>query len=305
MEFIHGTTLVYLKMRCWSGEKKASRDSDILLGVNGKLPPQKLLDLGRKKIFPPRALDPLLNKRKAAERACLAQGTRFMGGFAVRDDAIDDVVARLETVKQSFESALQQFLNDFDRNKEDWITENDEYAHIIRDQVPDRETVANAFKFEFKLYKLQPLKGFEPDEVEIADQILHEIGLSCREMSDRLLERKRAISGQNLSKQLDPLVSKLDTLSFGNGRILRVLSEFRALRESIPAVRIDQDHPCFGRVLTFLTMCSDDKKLECIVNGQFSVTRLIEGLRTDVSESGASLASTTPKPSVVSTGAYF
>lgn len=30
MEFIHGTTLVYLKMRCWSGEKKASRDSDIL-----------------------------------------------------------------------------------------------------------------------------------------------------------------------------------------------------------------------------------------------------------------------------------
>ncbi|HDZ37931.1 MAG TPA: DUF3150 domain-containing protein, partial [Marinobacter sp.] len=234
-----------------------------------------------------------------------AQGTRFMGGFAVRDDAIDDVVARLETVKQSFESALQQFLNDFDRNKEDWITENDEYAHIIRDQVPDRETVANAFKFEFKLYKLQPLEGFEPDEVEIADQILHEIGLSCREMSDRLLERKRAISGQNLSKQLDPLVSKLDTLSFGNGRILRVLSEFRALRESIPAVRIDQDHPCFGRVLTFLTMCSDDKKLECIVNGQFSVTRLIEGLRTDVSESGASLASTTPKPSVVSTGAYF
>jgi|TARA_R100000789_G_C3014697_1_gene152150 hypothetical protein len=305
MEFIHGTTLVYLKMRCWSGEKKASRDSDILLGVNGKLPPQKLLDLGRKKIFPPRALDPLLNKRKAAERACLAQGTRFMGGFAVRDDAIDDVVARLETVKQSFESALQQFLNDFDRNKEDWITENDEYAHIIRDQVPDRETVANAFKFEFKLYKLQPLEGFEPDEVEIADQILHEIGLSCREMSDRLLVRKRAISGQNLSKQLDPLVSKLDTLSFGNGRILRVLSEFRALRESIPAVRIDQDHPCFGRVLTFLTMCSDDKKLECIVNGQFSVTRLIEGLRTDVSESGASLASTTPKPSVVSMGAYF
>lgn len=51
MEFIHGTTLVYLKMRCWSGEKKASRDSDILLGVNGKLPPQKLLDLGRKKIL--------------------------------------------------------------------------------------------------------------------------------------------------------------------------------------------------------------------------------------------------------------
>ena len=200
MEFIHGTTLVHLKMRCWSGEKKASRDSDIRLGIDGKLPPQKLLDLGRKKIFPPKALDPLLSKRKSAERACLAEGTRFMGGFAVRDEAIDDVVAKLETVKAGFESALQQFLNDFDRNKEDWIAENEEYAHIMRDQVPDRETVASAFKFEFKLYKMQPLEGFEPDEAEIADQILHEVGLSCREMSDRLLERKRAIGGKTLCR---------------------------------------------------------------------------------------------------------
>ncbi|MFP3441958.1 DUF3150 domain-containing protein, partial [Pantoea sp. SIMBA_133] len=87
---------------------------DIRLGIDGKLPPQKLLDLGRKKIFPPKALDPLLSKRKSAERACLAEGTRFMGGFAVRDEAIDDVVAKLETVKAGFKSALQQFLNDFD-----------------------------------------------------------------------------------------------------------------------------------------------------------------------------------------------
>lgn len=54
MEFIHGTTLVHLKMRCWSGEKKASRDSDIGLGIDGKLPPQKLLDLGRRRSFLPK-----------------------------------------------------------------------------------------------------------------------------------------------------------------------------------------------------------------------------------------------------------
>ena len=66
MEFIRGTTLVHLKVRCWSGEKKASRDLDIQLGKDGKIPPQKMLDLGRKKIFPPTALDPMNNKRKAA-----------------------------------------------------------------------------------------------------------------------------------------------------------------------------------------------------------------------------------------------
>jgi hypothetical protein len=305
MEFLHGTTLVYLKMRCWSGEKKASRDSDIHLGTNGKLPPQKLLDLGRKKIFPPKALDPLLNKRKQAERACLADGTRFMGGFAVRDEAVDEVIAKLETVKESFASALQQFLNDFERNKEDWIAENDEYAHIIRNQVPDWETVSRAFQFDYKLYKLDPLEGFEPDEIEIADQILHEIGNECRDMSKRLMERKNAVSGKGLLKQIAPLVSKMDTLSFGNGRILRVLEEFRTLEESIPDERINQDHPCFGRVLTFITMCADEEKLQSIVNGEFSVTKLIEGLKKEVTEASKDQEISKKPLPVMTIGAFF
>ena len=314
MEFIRGTTLVHLKMRCWGGEKKASRDSDIHLGADGKLPPEKLLDLGRKKIFPPKALDPLMSKRKAAERACLAEGTRFMGGFAVPDDVVEGLLAKLEDIKETFYSELQVFLADFDRNKESWISENDEFAHIIRNQVPDRETVSKSFEFSIKLYKLQPLEGFEPDENEVANQILHEVGLTCKQMSDRMLDRKRSISGKNLSEQLDPLIKKLDTLSFGNGRILKVLNEFFALQKAIPMEMIDQDHPTFGQVLTFLSMCSDGDKLERIIEGQFSVSKLIEGMKRSVTVSSLSgPAPTIPKstqPAAVTThtisaGAYF
>jgi hypothetical protein len=279
MEFIRGTTLVYLKMRCWGGEKKASRDSDITLGADGKMPPQKLLDLGRKKIFPPKALDPLMSKRKAAERACLSEGTRFMSGFAVPDDLVDGLLAQLTEIQNSFNSELQVFLANFEKNKEAWLTENHEFAHIIRNQVPDLETVAKSFEFSIKLYKLEPIEGFEPDEDEVANQILHEVGLSCKNMSDRMLERKRAISGKNLSEQLNPLVTKLDTLSFGNSRILKVLDEFSALQKSIPAELIDHNHPAFGHVLTFLSMCSDSDKLERIIEGEFSVSRLLESMK--------------------------
>ncbi len=314
MEFIRGTTLVHLKMRCWGGEKKASRDSDIHLGADGKMPPEKLLDLGRKKIFPPKALDTLMSKRKAAERACLAEGTRFMGGFAVPDDVVEGLLAKLEDIKEMFYSELQVFLADFDRNKEAWIAENDEFAHIIRDQVPDRETVSKSFEFSIKLYKLQPLEGFEPDENEVANQILHEVGLTCKQMSDRMLDRKRSISGKNLSEQLDPLIKKLDTLSFGNGRILKVLNEFFALQKAIPMEMIDQDHPTFGQVLTFLSMCSDSDKLERIIDGQFSVSKLIEDMKRSVTVSSSSGPEPTiPKstqPAAVTThtitaGAYF
>jgi len=280
MEFIRGTTLVHLKIRCWSGEKKASRDSDITVGTDGKLPPEKLLDLGRKKIFPPHALTPFDRERKAAERACLENGTRFMGGYAVPDESIDELIIKLDAIKEKFDTEIAGFLSDFDRNKEAWISENKDFAHIIRDQVPDRKSVERSFEFSHKLFKLQPLEGHEPDENEVANQVLHEIGKVCKEMSDNLLKRKTAIGGKTLKKQLEPIVKKLDTLSFGNGRLLKMLGEFRVLRNSIPDERIDKEHSMFGKTVTFLSMCGDSDKLELIIDGQYSVTQMITSVPT-------------------------
>lgn len=296
MDFIRGTTLVHLKIRCWGGEKKASRDSDINVGTGGKLPPKKLLDLGRKKIFPPKALDPLISKRKSAERACLANGTRFMGGFSVPDDEIDGLVTRLESIKENFQLELVGFLANFESNKEEWITENDEFSHIICNQVPDLDTVEKSFEFSYKLYKLQPLEGFEPDENEVANQILHEIGLSCKEMSDRLLNRKRAINGNKLSEQFNPIIKKLDTLSFGNGRLLKVLNEFTAMQQALPLELIDQEHASYGQVLTFLSMCADSKKLEHIIEGTFSVNKLIAGMQRSTIDTSFSVVQSTSSP---------
>ncbi len=99
MEFIRETTLVHLKIRCWSGEVKAQK-TDITLGQGGSIPPKQLLELGRKKIFPPQALQPLKNLRKAAERACLAVGTRFMGGYAVPDESIESLEKELNDIER-------------------------------------------------------------------------------------------------------------------------------------------------------------------------------------------------------------
>lgn len=303
MEFIHGTTLVHLKVRAWSGEKKADRTRDIKLGIDGKLPPESLLDLGRKKIFPKKALDPMGAKRKAAERACLAEGTRFMGGYAIPDSAVTSIVAILEQIKLEYLACVETFLNDFERNKTNWVAENEEYRHIIEDQIPDRETIAKTFSFDFKLYKAQPLEGFEPDELEVANQILYETGMTCKSLADRLLDRSTAIKGEALADQVLPIIKKLDTLSFGNGRILSVLNEFQHLLNLIPLTdMIDQAHPTFSQVLTFLTMCSDSDKLERIIEGRFSVRSLITDLQRNTAISQPTPAKVT---STFSAGAYF
>jgi len=313
MDFIRGTTLVYLKIRCWSGEKKASRERDIKVGTGGAIPPEKLLAIGRKKIFPPKKLDPLIRERKSAERACLGEGTRFMGGYAVPDDAIDELVTKLEGLQEKFRNALTEFMLEFERNKEQWIADNPEFEHILKDQVPSREKVCNAFEFTYTLYKLEPLEGFEPEENEVANQILHEIGMTCKEMSNRMLDRSTAIGGVTLKKQLEPLIKKMDTLAFGNGRILKVLNEFRILQISIPEERIDQDHPTFGHTITFLSMCADGDKLERIIEGQFSVSELMQGPTKIGGEDNASgnpnlslfTSQTAVSSSTSTTSAYF
>lgn len=323
MEFIRGTTLVHLKIRCWSGEKKASRDRDIQLGKDGKMPPKEILDIGNKKIFLPKALDPMGAQRKSAERACLSSGTRFMGGYAIPDGDVDDLVIKLNAAKDKFEEELSQFLTDFETNKEAWLKDEKvkEFAEIIRNQIPDKDTVARAFEFSFKLYKLNPVEGYEPDEQDIANQILHEIGMTCKDMSKRMLDRKTAISGDKLCEQLDPLIKKLDTLSFGNGRLLKVLGEFKALQDSIPMDRIDQAHPSFGHTLTFLSMCADSYKLERIIDGSFSVLQMIQSMQpkqqpetassttvtvdSSTAQSVSTNSLTTPVNQVESAGAYF
>jgi len=299
MEFIRGTTLVHLKIRCWSGEKKASRDSDIQLGKDGKLPPQKMLDLGRKKIFPPTALDPMNNKRKAAERACLAVGTRFMGGYAVPDEEVEGLISRLETIDREFNLVLGEFISNFDENRDTWLQDEEvkEFAHILENQIPDSATVQGSFHFGFKLYKIDPVEGFEPDEGEIADQVLQEIGVGCRQMVDRLLKRNTAVGGKKLREQLEPFINKLDMLSFGNGKILAVLREFRLLSEMIPLERIDKDHPNFGQAVTFLSMCDDAEKLRRIYEGGFSVAQLVQPPSTPAAP--AVLQPPKPKPAPV------
>jgi len=282
MEFIQATTLVHLKIRIWSGEKKADRALDLRLGKGGQVPPQKLLDIGRKKIYSPKALDPFIAIRKAAERVCLQKGTRFMGGYAVLDESLTDKIEQLNQLKIRFEQELESFSVNFETTKEQWISENQEYEHIFRNQIPDIDTVKKAFIFEFTPYKLGTVSGHEPDANEFANQVLHEVGLTASKAWKQLLKRTSAISSKSLKKQLEPMVTKLEALSFGNGRVLSLLNEFTVLMNSIPNnEKFDRDRPLVNQVISFLSMVGDADKLDLIIQGDISVSSIITNTTAD------------------------
>lgn len=279
MEFIHGITLVHLKMRIWGGEKKANRDADIKIGSDGALPPQKLLDLGRKKIFPPSALSPFLALRKRAEKICLSRGVRFMGGYAIPDSFVENVLTDLAPIEQQFKLELRKFLSEFEFNINQWIQDNLEFAHLIKNQVPERDKVEKTFQFSTHAYKMEAIEGYEHDTDEVADQLLHEISMTCKQFTDRLLSRKGGIAGESLREQIQPLIEKLDVLSFGNQRVIAVLGEFRSLEQCLPVSKIEREDPSFGHILSFMSICSDTDKLEAVIAGDLSVSKILASMR--------------------------
>jgi hypothetical protein len=121
--------LVCLDVRIWSGRKKL-RAEDLKLGTH--VPPQDLVSLGSKRVCDPEALRVFHNTKKAAERACLAVGTRFLGGFAVPAERTAAVADALAGLKETFDRETRALLSDYDRALDAWIASLPAWEEPIR-----------------------------------------------------------------------------------------------------------------------------------------------------------------------------
>lgn len=287
VSFIHGTTLVHPKIRVWGGMKKAER-SDIRIGTDGSIPNAKVLDIGQKKIFPPKALDPLHRHRKSVERTCLMAGTKFMGGYAVSDAHLDLIIKKLDITVEKFDDDLKDFIKNYDDNRRSWLAEHSDYESILN-QAPSAAEIESRFQCSYKLFKLNPIDGFEPDEEEMADQVIHEIAQLSGGICNALVKRTQAIQGQALLNRLQPVIDKLDALSFGNGRLLALLNEFESIASTInPMVKLESNDSLVVGVITFLATVSDPQRIESVLAGDFSASSHLNSNSTTDTPDGSS-----------------
>ncbi|HAZ7869301.1 TPA: DUF3150 domain-containing protein, partial [Escherichia coli] len=90
-----------------SGRKKLTR-SDFGVGVD--LPPDVIVSLGSKKIIDPQLLNPFNQYKSRAHALCSAVGVRFLGGYAVPADRVNDLISELNDVKTEFYIYKNTFL---------------------------------------------------------------------------------------------------------------------------------------------------------------------------------------------------
>ncbi|MGO1151760.1 DUF3150 domain-containing protein, partial [Klebsiella pneumoniae] len=95
-----------------SGRKKLKRED---FGEGVDLPPDVIVSLGSKKVIDPKLLNPFTQYKTKAHTLCSAVGIRFLGGYAVPADRVNDLISALNDVKTEFYIYKNVFLqSDFD-----------------------------------------------------------------------------------------------------------------------------------------------------------------------------------------------
>lgn len=304
MEFIKGVTLFTLFVSKWSGHITAE-DTDY--NPDGVEVPKNLLKRGRKPIYPPKKLTIFDTLRKQAEAILLKRGVRYMKGFAIPNEFVNETINELEAVKQKFAAYQKDVVDHFDEYRQEWLTENQEFEYVIKRMIT-KESVLGKFEFEFCLSKLEHTEGYSIPEEKISNQILHEVAQLCKSESELLVERKQRIKPQDLVDKFQPMIEKLDCLSFGNSKILSLLAEFKAFEAAIPKDEefIEMDHAFIANAITFLSVCSSTQRMGAIINGTFSVSEMLAKTASKESEPVFKQAvETIQQQTTANTGAFF
>lgn len=242
MQILNQIVVIMLNISLWSGRKKLRPEDLAANGIEAdKLPPGTLASLGTKRIIAPEALNPFTALKKEAERICLAKGVRFLGGFAIPKENIDDLVKELKEIKQRFQEAKDSLLKDYNKEVNKWIAENPpEWATVIRAAIEPVSTIDQALHFNFAPVVVGSPEGME-DENEgldeetdgLLDQLFHEIRMQAKTAFEASYIGRKEVT----RKALRPIMSmkdKLQGLSFLDPEIAEAIQGIEQVMAKVP-----------------------------------------------------------------------
>ena len=274
MEYIDECTFVHLKIRAWSGQKGLI-DHDFKLGEGGKLPSKRAARLGNKFLIDKKLLNPFNSLRTSAGRLCLTVGVRMMGAYAVHNSELDKIEKGLKNHKDKYEQEVKNFLSSYYSNSQDWISKE---FDTPQSPVPIAD-VERAFRFDYTLYQVSG--SALPDSSEFTDSLLDDMAKEVKTLWESSVAGKPKVTQRFLNQSFEDVYSKLKLLSFGDGRILKVLSVMDKLRTSFPkSGGFPQGTPEHLILTNILMALMSPDRLEDILNQKGNMWSLPSGQPT-------------------------
>lgn len=287
IQHLKSLSVVQADFDIWSGQTRLSA-SDLTLGEGGKIPPEKIAQLGSKKICDPAKLKGFHRLKSETRRLLSRYGMPFMNGFAVPVDKVDEICDKLNAISAEFNTLKQNFISDYDNAVEEWVNDNPEYEGAIRAGAIPRAAVERRIGFDYQLFMIQPVDNNEANTrrlntkiEQLGDDLISEVVHEANKFyAERLAGRDQC--GISTRITLRNIRDKVDGLSFLNSAfdpLVKLLDQtLEGYKRHAQGRNIVA--PFFYQVMSATLIMCERSKIEQYADGSLSLEGVKNSLPT-------------------------
>jgi len=238
IQAIDHLVVVNLDIHIWTARKKL-----VPLDLGGAdLPPEDLASLGSKRVCNPEDLRSFSTLKARAVNVLERNGIRFLGGWAVPDTRINDIMRELSVIRDEFNAAKESFLQRYEQSVQDWIAKHPQWGSIIAGSTVSEEYVRSRLAFRWQVFQVvqpgtvdpaQNLDNLKDDIDRLGYTLFDEVAKVAGEAWHRCYAGKTEITRKALSP-LKSIYDKLMGLTFVEPRVAPVAELLDTAFRSIP-----------------------------------------------------------------------
>jgi len=251
----------------WTARKKLKPEM-----LEGKIPPAKLASLGSMRVIDPEKLKPFEKIKRRATKVLEDNGIKFLGGYAVPQEKIHDVVAELEALKTQFYDLKTNFIPNYDRWVTEWVEkdwERPEWREAIKHSVTPKAAVDAGIQFGYAACRVAPdgdkhLSSTLGSQVRgLSDQLYAETA----ETAERLLETGLATRGhvtQTTLNTVRKMNTKLKGLMFLSTDVKALADYIDEILAGLPKSGVVNGTQ-YNQVVTLVSALSDEESIRRLI----------------------------------------
>lgn len=208
-----------LDVHIWSARKKLT-PADF---GSADLPPEQLASLGSKRICDPKDLRVFGTLKSRAVAMLDRIGVRFLGGWAIPEDRLDEVKEGLDVIKEEFLKAKEEFLIRYDEIIHEWIDNNPGWESLIAGSLVSVDYVRHRLGFNWQMFSVAQTKqahgtGLEEEVNSLGGTLFDEIARTAKDAWNKSYAGNTEVSRKALSP-IRTIHSKLSGLVFIEPRV--------------------------------------------------------------------------------------
>ncbi len=223
-------------IKVWSGRKKL-RPEDLKLTEGSELPPESLAKLGSKLVMDPDKLAIFMALRQSAAREALLVGTRFLGGYAIPAEKVNELMGKINTLKFEFEARKEEFLDRYSESVQSWINANPGWEKVIENAQASGEHVRKAISFSTQLFSIAPVEehqeGLEKEVTGLAGQLRHEIQVMAKDTWKQSYQGQQEVT-QRALRPIETMIRKIEGLVFLEPELNDLVEGFKQTLSGMP-----------------------------------------------------------------------